>query len=160
MLSERRKADRKKMMAALEELLNRLGVTYRRTEDELKGMCPHRLSVELDMPRGLQLTVEFDGESPQPDVHVLSWHVSSQSGACLSEVFPNVNNFHFQKATDITYGLDHLLSLLELRIESVQDGTAFSIEREDDYRRRYEAGLLPWQQIRKAQEHEGGPLLP
>ena len=161
MLSERRKADRKKMIEGVEDLLKRFGVVYKRTDEEFKEVCPHRVSVQLDLPRGLQLSVDFDGESVQPDVHVLSWHMHLKSSACLSEVFPSLNNFHFQKATDIAYGYDHLLQILELRIKQAQDGSAFSIEREDDYRRRYDAGKLPWQQIRKAQaDGTMGALLP
>lgn len=145
-LTERRKADRMAMIVGVEDLLKRLGVQYQRTEAELAEICPRRLSVELTLPKGLQLTVDFDGDSPQPDCHVLSWHMSTASSACLSNVFQSVNNYHFQKATDIAEGYAMLLAVLEDRIAAAQDGTAFSIEREENYRRRYEAGKLPWQQ--------------
>jgi len=145
-LTERRKADRLTMIAGIENLLKRMGVQYQRTEAELAEICPRRLSVELTLPRGLQLTVDFDGDSPQPDCHVLSWHISTTSSACLSNVFQSVNNYHFQKATDIAEGYAALLAVLEDRITAAQDGTAFSAEREENYRQRYEAGKLPWQQ--------------
>lgn len=154
MYSERRQADRLRMIAGVEALLQRYAVAYRRTEQELAGMCPRRLSVELCLPRGLQLSIDFDGDSPQLDVHVLSWHVSTKSSACLSAVFPSVNNYHFQKATDIAEGYDRLLAVLERRIVQAQDGSAFSVEREEDYRRRYDAQLLPWQQAGKAARTE------
>jgi hypothetical protein len=151
-LTERRKADRNQMIAGVQCLLDRLGVEYRRNEKELAGMCPRRVSLELTLPRGLQLTVDFDGDSPQPDVHVLSWHVSTTSSACLSDVFQSVNEYHWQKATDIAHGFERLLALLESRIRAAQDGSAFSVEREDDYRRRYQEGRLPWQQVSKVSE--------
>jgi hypothetical protein len=106
MLSERRKADRAAMLAGVVALLNHLHVDYADVTEELLGMCPRRVAVELRLPRGLCLTVDFDGDSPQPDCHVLSWRVSTRSSACLSDVFQSVNNYHFQKATDIAEGYE------------------------------------------------------
>ena|ERR1700722_135881 len=151
-LTERRKADRAAMMAGVEDLLKRFAVPYHRTETELAEIMPRRLSLELTLPRGLQLTVDFDGDSPQPDCHVLSWHISTASSACLSNVFQSVNNYHFQKATDIAEGYAMLLAVLDHRIAAAQDGTAFSEARETDFRERREAGVLPWQSAGKTAE--------
>ena len=154
MLTERRKADRETMMAGVEALLQRLKVPYRHDELNLSIICPRRVSIELMFPRGLRLTVNFNGDSPQPDVFVLSWHVSTKSRACLSDIFDSINNYHFQKATDIATGYERLLWKLESRILAVQDGSAFSLEREKEYRRRYEAGKLPWQSAGPAKTTE------
>ena len=148
--TERRKSDRVKMLAGVEALLQRLKVDYQITTDELLGMCPRRVALELTLPRGLQLTIDFDGDSPQPDVFVLSWHMSTASSTCLAfGVFDSINNYHFQKATDVARGFDRLLQVLESRILAAQDGGAFSQENEDNYRQRYDARQLPWQQAGK-----------
>ena len=139
------------MMAGVEDLLQRLGVKYERTEQETAKACPRRLAVDLHLARELRLTLDFDGDSPQPDCYLLSWYVM-RSSACPADIFDSVNLYHYQKATDIIHDYQGLLWLLESRLLAVQNGSAFSLEREKDFRRRREAGDLPWQRIGQERE--------
>lgn len=130
MLTERRKADRAKMAEQVRALAAVYGIDARVGPPSFATMAPHRLDVVLRTDRGLCLTVDFDGESTQPDVHVLSWHMDTDSDARLADAFGDVNPHHHAKATDVVEGLDALLERLRLRFELIQSGAAYSAERE------------------------------
>jgi len=128
-LQERRKADRAKMAEAVRAL--ECGATaeieYCRYGEQ------RRVDVHIRADRGLQLSLDFNGESTQPDIYVLSWHMALDSDARLADDFCGIerlNTSHWRKATDVAYGLDLLLEVLRKRLECVRDGRAFSAERE------------------------------
>ena len=119
-LTERRKADRAQLAAAVIDTATAGGATaeieYVRRETW----------INIEAARGLRLTVTLDGQSPQPDVHVLSWYMHYSSDARLSVRFPgDVNPYHRRKATVIAYGTRAMLEAIERALLSVADGSAF-----------------------------------
>ncbi len=130
MLTERRKADRAKMAEQVRALAAVYGISATVEPYEFREMYPHRLDVKIRTDRGLCLTVEFNGTSCQPDVHVLSWHMDIDSDARLSDAFGKVNPHHHAKATDVVEGLEGLLDRLRQRFELIHSGAAYSAERE------------------------------
>lgn len=130
MLTERKKADRLKMATDLEKLISKCGATFTR-EDGKPGSFwpgPREILFKISAAQGLELHLDLDGDSPQPDVHVLSWCVHHSSDAKLSDKFGKfgpLNNYHYRKATYIAEGFDALCLALEYGLESARDGSAF-----------------------------------
>jgi predicted transcriptional regulator len=119
-LTERRKADRAQLAAAVIDTATAGGATaeieYVRRETW----------INIEAARGLRLTVTLDGQSPQPDVHVLSWHMHYSGDARLSSCFPgDVNPYHRRKATVVAYGTRAMLDAIERGLRSAADGSAF-----------------------------------
>ena len=123
MYTEKRKADRLAMAAELETLIVASGAQYER-EDNC-SYYPQAIRLHITANKGLQLTVDLDGKSCQPDVHVLSWHGLRGDDKLNSHTFGSVNTFHWGKATDVAYGFDALCSTLEDRLAKVQSSAAF-----------------------------------
>lgn len=91
---------------------------------EVKGT--RRAYADLQCPRGLKLTVKFDGGSQDPDTYVLSWY--GVEGARLRPgKFGSVNSYHGHKATDVAHGFAELLDLLRRRFASIRDDSAFEV---------------------------------
>ncbi len=130
MLTERRKADRAKMAEQVRALAAVYGIDATVAPYPYPESYPQRLDVTIRTDRGLCLTVDFDGESTQPDVHVLAWHMATDVDTCLSDAFGNINPHHFRKLTCSAVGLDNLLTLLARQFELIQSGAAYSPERE------------------------------
>lgn len=124
-LSELRKADRAAMVAHVVRVVEECGATA-----IVEEMRPRETWINIAAARGLRLTLDFDGESWQPNVHVLSWHFSTDCDTCFADAFGSLNRHHFRKATDTAEGMDELLSILRKRLEQAADGSAFSAERE------------------------------
>jgi hypothetical protein len=125
-LSERRASDRKTMAAALETLILECGATFERLEGP--GFAsPHEIMLEVTAPGGLRVPIELDGKSPQPDVHVLTWHMHYDSKKRLNgAVFGGgVNPHHFRKATYVAYGFKDLCAQLRSALLMCKDGTAY-----------------------------------
>lgn len=122
-LTEKRAADRKIMMSRVTALLDELKIEYKPG----KYPGPREVKIDITGPRGLCLSVDFDGDSWQPDVHVLSWHMSLGSDAQLSDARfgGSVNPHHKHKATYIASGIDDLLSKLRFGLELAISGEAF-----------------------------------
>lgn len=122
-LSEKRAGDRVKMANAIAELVVGCGATFER-EDH-----PDRREIWLKVtaPGGLQVTVDFDGNSIQPNVHVLSWHMHYESKKLLNDATfgGNVNPHHKQKATYVAYGFDDLCHQLSLGLIKAKNGSAY-----------------------------------
>lgn len=133
-LTEKRAADRIKMAAILQDLIIDCGATYARRDGVAGGYPgPRVIRLEVRAPRGLCVAVDLDGESCQPDVHVLSWHMSSDTDARLSDSFGgNVNRCHFRKATYIAHGFEDLCDQLREGLEKAASGRAFDAQREAD----------------------------
>lgn len=123
--SERRKADRQKMADAIEgDWISAPGFTCERLDPA--PLSPRGIWLELSSPRGACVTIDFDGESPQPDVHVVSWHMATDSDARFSACFASSrNDYHKRKATDVAYGFVALRELMNRRISALQSGDAF-----------------------------------
>lgn len=86
-------------------------------------------AVQIKAPKGLQLTCDFDGDSPQPNVFVLSWYVhwehrdTKLNPAAFGH--DSVNPYHFRKATDVAYGFDELRQILRARFAAIKDGSIY-----------------------------------
>lgn len=130
-LSERRKADRALMAAHLENLVTICGATAKIEDKPYGDSSPRLIRVEVEAARGLRCGFDFDGDSTQPDVFVNPWHMSLDTDACLSDVFPgSVNPYHFTKSTTVCHGFDELCQHVKQVLEMAKDGTAFDPARE------------------------------
>lgn len=129
-LTERRKADRAKMAEAVRALAVEMGCAATVVDRPYGDMSPQEIVVNIRTDRGLCLGVDFDGQSTQPDVHVLSWHMATDVDTRLSDAFGSVNPHHFRKSTDVARGLDQLLDVLRRKLALCRDGSAYSAERE------------------------------
>lgn len=129
-LTERRKTDRAKIAEAVRALAVELGCTAEIDAAPFGGMSPRMVMVRIRTDRGLQLHVDLDGDSIQPDVHVLSWHMASDVDTRLADAFGDINPFHHSKATDVARGTAALLATIRRRLEQCADGSAYSAERE------------------------------
>lgn len=125
-LSERRAADRRKMAEAVSALALQYDCKVERTEGGTYP-GPRCIKLGIEAPGGLCVTVELDGNSVQPDVHVLSWHMALGVDARLEpQVFGgNVNPHHFRKATYVAEGFRDLMFKLESGLALCQDGSAY-----------------------------------
>lgn len=129
-LSETRKKDRAEIAALVCATLSELKIDHSWTREGFDECYKKAHVIKIDAPRGLRLRIEIDGESCQPDVHVLPWHFDSKSDTCFSDAFGNINQCHFRKATLVAEGTDGLLAHLREQLAMALDGTAFSPERE------------------------------
>jgi hypothetical protein len=124
-LSETRKGDRKKMAQIVVDLCKKYELEHS-VEDPWneQPLCIH---VNFHSRNGLALHMEFEGDSCQPNVFVLSWHMefsAHDNGLIISPEFCyDRNTCHFRKATDICYGMDHLVHVLNKRMAMMQAGT-------------------------------------
>ncbi|MDO8414830.1 MAG: hypothetical protein Q7S87_01315 [Agitococcus sp.] len=88
---------------------------------------PREISLDVATPDGLQVCVEFDGRSLQPNIYVLSWHMDFKSSKRLNpDTFGgNVNTCHFKKATYVAYGFEDLCDQFTFGLLLAKDGRAF-----------------------------------
>lgn len=81
----------------------------------------------------LGVFVEFDGDSRQPNVFVLPWHLtmSSPTGVYLApRVFDfQVNEYHGAKATLVREGFVALCDHLDAVLAAATNGSAYTTER-------------------------------
>lgn len=121
-LSERRAADRETMAKAIEKLVVECGATVTRVP-----MHAHELWLSVVAPGGLRVTIDFDGKSPQPDVHVLSWNMDydSPNRLCPGTFGGGVNPHHGHKATYVAEGFEDLCTQLKAGLLMARDGTAY-----------------------------------
>lgn len=128
-LTEKRKADRFKMIAAIADLAKTLNVSSEiRISEGESTAAPRQTLIHLEDLNGLGIHVDFDGQSIQPDVYVLSWHMTHASEKKLSDAFAGyqaVNRFHRRKATQVACGFDNLISDLKSGYEKSASGIAF-----------------------------------
>ena len=123
-----RKKDRAEMAHLLTELVVQKGATCA-TEPNLGGS--RGFTVKIKAARGLSVSVDFYGDSGQPNAYVLSWYIGVGHTAKLQADFaPSVNSHHFRKATDIAYGFEELLTTIAYRLDSANSGEAFQSNRE------------------------------
>lgn len=132
-LTERRAADRAEMSEKIRALAIECGAEAETVDRPHWDMSPREIVVRIKAARGLCLNVDFDGDSPQPDTHVLSWHMATGSTAKLyPHAFQSVNSVHFHKATDIAEGFDQLVSVLRRRLTAAAKGSLFQPEYEGE----------------------------
>lgn len=127
-LTERRKADRLKMADEIESIVRECGATCVRSDPA--PLSPRGIWLEIEGAGGLCVTVDLDGESVQPDIHVVAWHVSGDSDSCLAASFGDVNPHHFRKATHVAYGFEALRQEVRRGLMAARDGSAFDAERQ------------------------------
>lgn len=124
-LTERRAADRLAMANAVETLALSLGAAVTRPE----RFVPRQVRLAIATPHGCEVSVDFDGDTTQPDVHVITWNVASNSLYAFSGALGDVNPHHFAKVNRVGYGLDDLLRILARDIPALLDGRGYSAER-------------------------------
>ncbi len=128
--TERKKADREKMAAIVEAIAATHGATTERP-DWFPEIYPRGVMVSITTPGGLNVSVDFSGESTQPDVFVLSWHMATDSSLLISGRFSyHVNEYHRGKATDICEGFDALTETLSTRLACIASGEAYMTPQE------------------------------
>lgn len=123
MLSEKRKADRAKMADMVVDLVREFGFGFDRCEGEASR---REELVRVIAADDIHVSVDFDGESRQPDVYVLNWWITPGAIRLFDDSFADsVNGYHRHKATDVAYGFDHLMSTLRARFSAISTGKAF-----------------------------------
>jgi hypothetical protein len=123
-LSARRKADRQVMAARVAGLASE----YKFSAQAHTGIYgPQHLAVDIEFPRGLKLTVDFDGGNcgPGADVYVLNWHGVEDGTRLHPGMFGHVNPYHGHKATDVAHGFAQLVRILRERFTVIRDDSAF-----------------------------------
>lgn len=125
-LSETRAGDRKKMATEIEKLVVECGSTFTRAAGE-DDPGTQVIKLNVTAPGGLELLVDFDGKSWQPNVHVLSWYMDHNSTKRLNNATfgGKVNPHHFHKATYVAWGFDDLCRQLRAGLLMAKDGTAY-----------------------------------
>jgi hypothetical protein len=124
-LTERRKADRIEMARQVRALCAELNVPV--TDGEYPG--PREIKLDIRHPGGACLSLDFDGDSCQPDIHVMSWYIDSDSPACFSNSFGDINRYHYRKATFVARGFTDLMVRLGWNLEALNAGDGYSKER-------------------------------
>ena len=142
--TERRKADRAKMAAELAFRLREAGAFVEIEPEGSNSICPRRIMLRVHAyggSRGASVGVDFDGETRQPDIHVVTWNTTGL--ACFSDAMgaASLNPYHFGKATRVCEGFEALTSELVCDVMRITSGEAFSPEREDGQRRKHEARM-------------------
>lgn len=125
-LSERRAADRTEMAKGVMALVAACGATATQACGA-DYLGPHTVGISITTPRGLCLTVDFEGDSWQPDVYVMSWHMAFDAVDTLEDATfgGSVNPHHFRKATYVAYGYEDLCKQLKKGLDLAISGKAF-----------------------------------
>lgn len=123
-LSVRRAADRKLMAKRVAEIAAACGATATIQEGgDYPG--PRRVIVSIKAPGGLCVNPSFDGDSWQPGVFILHWHMESRSENRLKLSFGGVNPHHFCKATHVTESFESFCDQLRLGLEMAASGEVY-----------------------------------
>lgn len=138
-LTERRKADREAMAAEIRALATELGATV----EDGYAFDPQEIALEIHHAGGAYLPLDFDGKSCQPDVHVACWNVRSDSAACFSASFGDVNTYHFRKCQFVARGFASLLAQVRRDLEALNDGSGYSAERTAKHAAEFPARFEP-----------------
>lgn len=128
-LSETRKKDRAEIAALVCATLSELKIDHTWTREGFDECYKKAHVIKIEAPQGLRLQIEIDGDSCQPNVHVLPWNFSLKSDTCFADAFGAINQCHYRKATLVAYGTDGLLAHLREKLTQALDGSAFSPER-------------------------------
>jgi hypothetical protein len=122
-LSVARAKDRAAMLDLLVQLAMQHGPYWVCTSRQVG----RRIVVTFHGPRGLTMSVNLDGDSPQArrGVFVLSWHGVKEPYRLRQSFAHDVNPYHNHKATDVCGSFDGVLRILPARLQSAIDGSAF-----------------------------------
>lgn len=120
-LTERKKADRIRMG----EILHSLAVTHGATceVEEFGEGRQHSVRLHIVAPGGLQCRLSFEGDSTQPDVHVIGW--CSWDRRLALDFGPSVNPHHGAKSTHVAAGFPALLADIGRGLARAADGSAY-----------------------------------
>lgn len=127
MLSERRKGDRVRMAGMVIDAVKALGAEAEIDAQWLQ-MCPREIMVRVTVGNA-KVSIDFDGSSPQPDVHVCTWNLEYEAvragvryspAFCAPSSWPGAHH----KASRVCYGIDAVLEMLRLDIPKIQAGAA------------------------------------
>lgn len=142
--TERRKVDRAKMAAELASRLREAGATVEIEPEGSNSICPRRIMLRVHAyggSRGASVGVDFNGETRQPDIHVVTWNTTGL--ACFSDAMgkETLNPYHWGKASRVCEGFEALASWLVCDVMRIVSGEAFSPEREEAQRQKREARM-------------------
>lgn len=125
-----RKADREKMAEKIIALAEKHGATVAEQLDH-----DREILICLETRRGLCVSFDFDGNSAQPDVFFLHWHMRPDSDARLKLDFAgSVNKYHRRKATDILGSFEAMCSTLLTRLWAIAADSAFDMVEETPHK--------------------------
>lgn len=127
-LTERRKADRTKMAAAVAALCAEMGATCEQSD----GLEPQAIRVEITVG-GARVGLDFDGSrfNSQPDVFCMPWNTVTMgtplrmSSAFGCAVGASVNPYHRAKCMGFAEGFPALMTRLRAALECINSGEAF-----------------------------------
>lgn len=122
------KSGRELMASVIEALATTLGAKVARLEGE--GYPGHRvIRLEIEAAKGLRVGINLDGKSKDTSF-LLAWNIQSDAKAMLTNVFGEVNQHHFSKATHIAFGFEDLKRQITRGLTMARDGTAFRSDSE------------------------------
>lgn len=123
--SEKRASDRNAMVHLVCAMCAEFSITHKVERPFLNNK--RAVAVLIEAPHGLRLTLDFDGNSCQPNVFVMSWytHYEYPRTKLSPAAFASVNPYHFGKATDVAEGFDNLRTVLRARFTAIKDGSAY-----------------------------------
>lgn len=132
-------------MKIMTQLCDKFAVAYSVEEGFLGSTVAQNIVIQS--PDGLRLTIDFDGKSCQPDVFVLSWHMTVASAEhnkiIRADFAASRNAFHKRKATDVCEGFFNLMLVMSLRLQSIAAGEATETQNPSDKKKGIPVGLLP-----------------
>ena len=121
-LTERKQRDRIRMAELLVEAVNNAGGAAHAVE----SITSRDIRIKVTAPGGAYVEVEFDGDSPQPDVFVATWNIDREhreTRFCPS--FGQVNSFHGRKASRVAHGFEALRRQIAQDVEACDLGIAY-----------------------------------
>lgn len=124
-LKETRKKDREIMLLAMRRLCDKFGIVYNIHHQWLGRK--RASAIEIEGSTGLSVTIDFDGDSCQPDVFVVSWHMALRrppNTIIRGDFAGDRNPYHKLKATDVFRGFEQLIRHMSIRLQRIAEGTA------------------------------------
>ena len=121
--SETRKKDREAMAAAIGRLCAHHGINYI-IESNYRG-DPARMIVRIeDLKTGLAANPTIGGRGGK-NTFLFSWHFNQTNDLIIDPGFTqDINPYHHRKATDVAWGFENLMQLLDNRLRCMAEGKA------------------------------------
>ncbi len=123
-LTERRAADRKIIAQMIIDTATANGCTATQRPAPI-GL--REIWIIVEAPGGAHVTIDLDGDSTQPNVHVWTWNIHHDSEARFGNGWGHdaVNPFHRRKATHVTHGITETLSIMAADCRGLVDGSRY-----------------------------------